>query len=239
MHYTLPALASATTVLLSGGGQYKFFEDFYPKQAPAPRFEYYEDQTRSPEVKCMAEKVQMSETEKLNYLHKWKKDDSGLTIPKEFGWAEDWGPEPGEDGHNGYYNKSRVYMSYEEKSKYDLGQGVPVEKNSMRHQEMPYQKRMKAAYHNLEELAGGESQYASARKRNNWAAYEYEDKRDTMAKARDDFMKEWLEKPGVNPQNLAKKIGEYNGTAHNKNIQQVQRRPEWELAPLPDDDDDK
>lgn len=233
------AAAATTRVLLgssSSGGSYKYFEDFYPKHDPAPRFAYYEDQLQSPIVKSHEEKKQMTESEKLHHLHDWKKTSTGLTIPENYGWAEEWGPEPGEEGHNDYYKKDRMYMSYEEKSRRDFYQGVPLEKNALRHQEMPYQQRMKAAYYNLEEKAGGPSQYASLRKRNHWANYSYEDQKDTLAKARDDYMKEWLEKPGVTPQNLAKKIADYNGTGKNKNIKQVQRRPEWELAPAPEDD---
>ncbi|CAD2219759.1 hypothetical protein AGDE_04839 [Angomonas deanei] len=226
------ALFHPTRLLLAG---YKFFEDMYPKHDPAPRFATYEEQERSATAKSLEPKKQLSESEKLHHLHDWKKDKEGYKPPPEYGWPEEWGPEPGEEGHSTWYEKNRMYMSYEEKSKYDLRIGVPVEKNSTRHQEMPFQKRMKAAYHNLEEK---DPQYFDPRQRKYWAEYSYEDQKDTMAKARDDYMSEWLEKPGVSKENVAKKIGEYNGTAKNQNVKSVQRRPEWELAPRPEYDDD-
>ncbi|CCW62616.1 unnamed protein product [Phytomonas sp. EM1] len=218
-----------------GGGGYKFFEDMYPKHAPGPRFAYYEDQEKSCVVSSLEPKKQLTESEKLHHLNNWKKTNEGLELPPEYGWHEDWGPEPGEEGHNSYYKKNRMYMSYEEKSKYDLRLGVPLEKNAMRQQELPYQKRLKGAYRNLEERGG--KQYVSMRQRNYWAKYSYEDQRDTIAKAKDDFFKEWLDKPDVTPQNVCKKISEYNGTNKNQNIKSVQRRPEWELAPIVDEDD--
>lgn len=218
-----------------GGGGYRFFEDMYPKHDPAPRYATYEEQVQAATVKCLEPKAQKTESEKLHHLHEWTKDKDGLSPPPEFGWPEEWGPEPGEEGHNEWYKKSRQYMSYEEKSRYDLRAGVPVEKNSMRHQEMPYQKRMKAAYHNLEER---DPQYFDPRRRKYWAEYSYDDQRDTMAKARDDYLKEWLEQPGVTKENVALKIGQYNGTAKQQTVKSVQRRPEWELAPRPEYDDD-
>ncbi|KPI83307.1 hypothetical protein ABL78_7666 [Leptomonas seymouri] len=218
----------------STGSGYRFFEDMYPKHDPAPRYTYYEDQVLSASVKSLETKKQLTESEKMHHLHNWRKDRDGLTPPPEFGWPEEWGPEPGEEGHSEWYKKNRMYMSYEEKSRYDLRSGVPVEKNSMRHQEMPYHKRMKAAYVNLEEK---NPQYFDPRQRKYWAEYSYEDQKDTMAKARDEYLNEWLEQPGVTKENVAKKIGDYNGTAKNQNIKSVQRRPEWELAPRPEYDD--
>ncbi|CCW65952.1 unnamed protein product [Phytomonas sp. Hart1] len=232
--FALRGSFTATSKRFAGGG-YKFFEDMYPKHEPGPRFASYEDQMKSFEVKSLEPKKQFTESEKLHHLYDWKKTKGGLELPQEFGWNEEWGPEPGEDGHNTYYEKNRMFMSYEEKSKYDLRIGVPLEKNAMRQQELPYQKRLKGAYRNLEERDGG--QYVSMRKRNYWAKYSYEDQRDTIAKAKDDFFKEWLDKPDVTPQNVSKKISDYNGTNKNQNIKSVQRRPEWELAPVVEDNE--
>lgn len=217
----------------SGGGKgYKYFEDMYTKQHVAPpRYACYEDQMEAATVKSFQPKRQLSESEKLHHLHDWKKDKSGYSPPPEFGWAEEWGPEPGEEGHKEWYKKNRMYMSYEEKSKYDIRAGVPVEKNSMRHQEMPYHKRMKAGYVNLENKVE-QPQYFDMRSRKYWANYSYEDQRDTMAKAKDDFLKEWLEKPDVTRENVGKEIADYNGTGKQQKIQCVKRRPEWELAPV-------
>ncbi|ESL06788.1 hypothetical protein TRSC58_05534 [Trypanosoma rangeli SC58] len=209
-------------------GGYKYFEDMFPKHEPTPRYATYEEQALGATVKCLEPRKQLTESDKLHKLHEWKKDEDGLTPPPEFGWPEEWGPEPGEEGHSEWYLKNRMYMSYEEKSKYDLRIGVPVEKNSMRHQEMPYHKRMKAAYHNLQEE---KPQWFDPRQRKYWASYSYEDKRDSVAKSRDDYLKEWLEKPDVTHENVAKRIGDYNGTAKHQNVKPVQRRPEWELAP--------
>eukprot|EP00796_Vickermania_ingenoplastis_P007988 gene7988-5548_t len=229
---TLPLrLRCGSALRLAPASGYKYFEDMYPKQnVPPPRFETYEDQMRSATVKSHEPKKQLSESEKLHHLHDWKKDETGYTAPPEFGWAEEWGPAPGEEGHKEWYKKNRMYMSYEEKSKYDIRAGVPVEKNSMRHQEMPYHKRMKAGYVNLESRVE-EPQYFDLRSRKYWANYSYEDQRDTMAKAKDDYLKEWLEKPGVTKENVAKQIADYNGTGKKQKIQCVKRRPEWELAP--------
>lgn len=221
-----PLHASAAPLLA-----YKYFEDMYPKvSAPAKRFESFEEQMSSATVKSCEFKPQMSESEKLHHLHEWKKDKEGYTPPPEFGWPEEWGPEPGQEGHKEWYKKNRMYMSYDEKSRYDIRAGVPVEKNTMRHQEMPYQRKMKAGYVNLEEKVDN-PQYFDLRSRNYWANYRYEDQRDTMAKAKDDYVKEWLEKPGVTRENVAKKIADYNGTGKKQRIQCVKRRPEWELAP--------
>lgn len=231
--YHFTSFSSSSSSSSSGTG-YKYFEDMYTKQhVPPPRYESYEDQQKAATVKSLQPKRQLSESEKLHHLHDWKKDKDGYTPPPEFGWAEEWGPEPGEEGHKEWYKKNRMYMSYEEKSKYDIRAGVPVEKNSMRHQEMPYHKRMKAGYVNLENRVE-QPQYFDMRSRKYWANYSYEDQRDTMAKAKDDFLKEWLEKPDVTRENVGKKIADYNGTGKQQKIQCVKRRPEWELAPAMD-----
>nr|CCC92398.1 conserved hypothetical protein [Trypanosoma congolense IL3000] len=220
-------IVSPTPAPLRSG--YKYFEDMFPKCNPAPRYATYEEQQLGATVKSLEPRRQLSESEKLHHLHTWKKEPDGLTPPPEFGWPEEWGPEPGEEGHSEWYKKNRMYMSYEEKAKYDFRLGVPVEKNSMRHQEMPYQRRMKAAYHNLQE---DKPQWFDPRQRKYWAQYSYEDQRDSVAKSRDEFLREWLEKPDVTQENVAKKIGDYNGTANHQNVKPVQRRPEWELAPV-------
>jgi hypothetical protein len=220
-----------TTAVLQGG--YKYFEDMYPKQEPPPRYEYYEEQMSAATVKNLEEKKQLTESQKLQQLHDWKKTDKGFVAPAEFGWHEDWGPEPGDDGHNEWYKKNRMYMSFEEKSKYDMRHGVPLENGAVRHHELPMQKRVKASYHNLQ---SEKPQWFDPRERNSWAEYSYEDKRDYIVKAKDDYINEWLEKPGVTKNNVAKAIGDYNGTAKYQRIVPVPRKPEWELAPLKDDD---
>lgn len=226
----LPLKGSA--LLLQGG--YKYFEDMYPKHDPPPRFESYEDQMASATVKNLEPKKQISETERLNQLHDWKKTDKGIDAPANYGWAEEWGPEPGEEGHNDWYKKNRMYMSYEEKAKYDMRHMVPLEKGATRNQELPMQKRVKASYYNLQEDKG--TQWFDSRERNYWAEYGYEDKRDYIVKAKDEYISEWLEKPGVTKNNVAKKIADYNGTGKNQRVVPVPRQPEWQMAPLKDDD---
>lgn len=217
---------------VDGGNKYKYFEDMYPKQAPAKQYEFYEDQMSSANVKFEAEpKVPLSESERLQKLHDWKQVKDGYVPPENFGWAEDWGPEPGEEGHNSFYKKNRMYMSYEEKGRLDLKAGVPVGKNESRPQEMPVQTRMKGAYNRLNE---DKPQWFDTNQRGSWASHTQEDKKDYIMDARDDYMKEWLDKPGQAPETVAKAMGDYNGTAKNQNVKPAERKPEWELAPIID-----
>jgi hypothetical protein len=218
----------------SSSGGYKFFEDMYPKHDPPPQYASYEDQCNAATVKNLEPKVQLGESEKLHKLHEWEKSDKGYAAPENYGWADEWGPEPGEEGHQAWYNKNRVYMSYEEKAKYDMRHSVPLEKGAMRHHEMPLTKRIKAGYWNLQ---NEKPQWFDSRERDYWAEYGYEDKRDYVVKAKDDYVSEWLEKPGVTPNNVAKKIADYNGTAKHQRVVPVARKPEWELAPVKSDDD--
>lgn len=221
-----------STLMIRSG--YKYFEDMYPAHDPPPRYEHYEDQCNAATVKNLEPKKQVTETEKLQQVHDWKKTDKGFVAPENFGWAEEWGPEPGEEGHNEWYKKNRMYMSYEEKTKLDMRHQVPLEKGAMRHHEMPLTKRVKASYLNLQ---NEKPQWFDSRERDYWANYSYEDKRDYVVKAKDDYINEWLEKPGVSQNNVAQKIGEYNGTTKNTRVVPVSRKPEWELAPLKEHDD--
>lgn len=106
---------------------------------------------QSPVVECHEIRPQKTESEKLHHLHTCKKGNEGYHPRPEFGWPEEWGPEPGEEGHDVWYRKNRMYLSCDEKVRHDLRTGVPVEKNSIRHPEMPCQKRFKASYVNREE----------------------------------------------------------------------------------------
>lgn len=213
-----------------GGNKYKFFEDMYPKHAPSKHYEYYEDQMNAAKVKLEAEpKAPVSESERLQKLHDWKQEKDGYVPPENFGWGEDWGPEPGEEGHNEFYKKNRMYMSFEEKSRLDLKAGVPVGKNESRPQEMPVQTRMKGAYHRLNE---DKPQWFDTNQRGSWASHTQEDKKDYIMDARDEYMKEWLDKPGMSPEKVAKAMGDYNGTAKNQTVKPAERKPEWELAPI-------
>lgn len=229
-------LTAPTSVLRQQqpGGGYKYFEDMYPKHDPPPRYEYYEDQLNAGYVKSLEAKVQKTESERLQQLHDWQKTDKGFLAPENFGWADEWGPEPGDEGHNDWYKKNRMYMSYEEKTKYDMRHGVPLEKGAFRHQDMPMTKKVKASYINLQ---NEKPQWFDSRERGYWAEYGYEDKRDYIVKAKDDYVNEWLEKPGVTPSNVGKKIADYNGTGKNQRVVAVPRKPEWELAPIKGDDD--
>mmetsp|Transcript_53280 Transcript_53280/g.163913 ORF Transcript_53280/g.163913 Transcript_53280/m.163913 type:complete len:249 (-) Transcript_53280:23-769(-) len=217
---------------------YKFFEDQYPAEQPPDRFQTYEDQMLGGQVKNCDPKPVLTEHEKLVQLHDWKKDPEGgspFQAPENYGWIEEWGPEPGEEGHNDWYKKPREYMSDEEKAKFDMGFQVPLRKHHHRHQKLPYQDHMTAAYMNLYEKNPKAHDF---KKKNYTVHYDEQEKYDTIGQARADFLDDWLQKPGVTPENVAKKIGDYNGTAKLHNIKKVPRRPDWELAPKPDDDDD-
>lgn len=213
---------------------YAFFEDqFSQAGAAAPRFDSYEDQLLSATAKNCDERKQPTESEKMQQLHDWKVDDKGVpVIPENYGWAPEWGPEPGEEGHNEWYKKERMYMSTEEKAKYDMGMQCAVRKNMMRHQETPYQKKVGAAARNLIEE---KPMFYSTKDRGVMAPYSDKDKQDHIGPARQEFIDEWLAKPGVTPENLGKKIAEYNGTSKRHTVAPIPRKPEWQMAPITDD----
>lgn len=231
----LPLATGITTYNRRNKG-YKFFEDQYPAEKPPDRYATYEDQMLAGVAKSCEEKPQLTEHEKLVALHTWTKVDEGLPQPPaNYGWIPEWGPEPGEDGHNEWYKKPREFMSQEEKAKFDMGVTVPLKPHTMRHQNLPYHEKLTSAYYNLTEER---PQNFSHKSKNPDATYSQQEKYDYMGKARSDFFDEWLAKPGVTPENLGKKIGDYNGTAKLHNIKKLPRRPDWELAPSVDDDDD-
>lgn len=229
-------LMSALTAPVRHKG-YKFFEDQYPPEQPPTRFATWEDQMMGAQAKNCDEKKVLTEHEKLVQLHTWEKNDKGglPQAPGNYGWIEEWGPEPGEDGHNDWYKKPREYMSDEEKAKFDMGFQVPLKQHHLRHQKLPYAEKMGAAYQNLQ---SNNPQTFGWKDRNPDTNYSEQEKYDTVGKARADFFDEWLSKPGVTPENVAKKIGDYNGTATLHNIKKLPRRPDWELAAKGDDDDD-
>lgn len=213
---------------------YKYFEDMYPKKShESPRYATFEEQMNSAKSKSLEPRRIMGESEKLNYLHDWKQDKQGFVPPEQFAWHEDWGPEPGEDGHNEWYKKSRSFMSYEEKSKLDLKHGVPIKRNELRKQELPIEQTMKGAMHNVYEKNPHEMY--SLKTASPDANYSAEEKADVIH-ARDQYVEEWLKKPGVTMQNVAKKIGDHNGTAKKLNVKQAERKPEWEMPTLPEYD---
>jgi hypothetical protein len=232
---TSSAVATVNAAIRSKG--YKFFEDQYPSEQPPDRYATYEDQMMAGVAKNCDEKPVLTEHEKLVQLHQWEKnEDGGLPQPPpNYGWIEEWGPEPGEDGHNDWYKKPRDFMSQEEKAKYDIGMTVPLKKHHMRHQKLPYGERLTASYTNMAE---NNPQFFGTKDRNPDAQYTDREKYDSVGKTRAQFFDEWLAKPGVEPENVSKKIGDYNGTAKLHNIKKLPRRPDWELAPNRDDDDD-
>lgn len=239
-------LGSATPPCLAAKG-YKFFEDQYPTEAPKARAEgYYEDQVppdREPEryasyeeqmmggtVKNHDPKPQLTEHEKLVQLHKWGRDkDNVPKVPDNFGWPEEWGPEPGEEGHNDWYNKPREFMSHEEKTKFDIMHTSPVRDKHMRHQELPYHKQAAAAGFNMTQE---DPKLYSTTEKGVDAPYSTEQKADAFGGARKSFMDDWLAKDGVAPENLGKKVADYNGTGDLHGVKRVPRRPDWELAPV-------
>jgi hypothetical protein len=217
---------------------YKFFEDQYPPEQPPERYATYEDQMLAGVAKRCEEPVVLTEHEKLVKLHTWEKNDKGglPTPPANYGWIDEWGPEPGEEGHNEWYKKPREFMSQEEKAKFDIGFQVPLKEHHMRHQKLPYQDKIGAAAANMMDQNPKEG--FSGKDKNPDVYFTPQQQHDHVGKARTEFFNEWLQKPGVSPENVAKKIGDYNGTAKLHNVKKLPRRPDWELAPQKDDDDD-
>ncbi len=213
------------------GGGYRYFEDHFPQHEPGQSYATWEDQQGAAQVTDETPKKELTESEKLHQLHDWKQRDDGIDIPENFGWDETWGPEPGERGHNDWYKKPREYMSTEEKFKFDSGIATPLKKNTLRHQEMPIHKRMKAAADNLMKE---DPKFVDLKAPGKDAEYTLVQKHDTVGKARKEYLDEWLAKPGVEPHNVSLKIAEYNGTAKGKGVKKIPRRPEWELAPHSD-----
>ena len=231
----LAAAANDNSGTKKSGG-YAFFEDAYPKAKPGVRVATWEEQQGIATVKNMEEpKKQLTESEKLHKLHDWKQDEDGSFIPApEYGWVEEWGPDPTEDGHDKFYEKPKAYMTSDEEYKLKFKTGVPLAKGEFRHQEMPYNKRIKGAMYNL---AVDKGQWFDTKTRNAWSQHSPEEKTDYVGKAKEDFQKEWLAKPGVTPENMAMKMAEYNGSAKGKTVKPVERIPEWELAPRKEFDD--
>lgn len=228
-HPSIAWLASASGTK-SG---YTYFEDHFPEHEPAPRYATWEDQQSGATATDETPQAELTEHEKLVKVYEWKKEDDKGTffLPENFGWTEEWGPEPGERGHTAWYNKERQYMSTEEKFKSDMGLQKPLQKYYLRHQKLPIQGRLEAAYSNLQK---DKPMWSSTKDKGVDTAYTTEDKADYMVKARNEYMTEWLEKPGVNPSNVSKAIADYNGTSKQQNAVKAPRRPEWELAPRPE-----
>lgn len=226
--------AQSSAAAASASSGYAFFEDQYAHaSAPTPQYATYEDQLLAASAKNCEPPKQKSEHEKLVDLHAWGEDSkTGVPIlPENYGWNEEWGPEPGEEGHNAWYKKDRTYMSTEEKAKYDMGMQCAVRKNMIRHQEMPYQKKVGAGSRNMVE---DQPMFYSTKDKGVMAPYTDKDKRDYVAPARQQFIDEWLDKPGVEPQNIGKKIGDYNGTTKKHTVKAVPRKPDWQLSPVED-----
>lgn len=216
---------------------YKYFEEQFPGDKPPERYATYEDQMMGGQATRCEAPVVLTEHEKLVQLHTWEKTEDGNlpTPPPNYGWIEEWGPEPGESGHNDWYKKPREFMSDEEKAKFDMGFQVPLKKHHLRHQQLPYGKRILGAFQQLHEM---DPQTFSTKDRNPDTNHTEQQKYDTVGKARAEFLDEWLAKPGVTPENVGKKIADYNGTGKLHNVKKLPRRPDWELAPQVDDDDD-
>lgn len=231
-----PPLSTAPTDGLSStaSSSYRFFEDHYPTPPPAPTYSTYEDQMLGGQVTNCDVTPTLTESERLHKLFDW--DDSkpaeGVKIPGNFGWSSEWGPEPGEAGHYEWYNKPRQYMSNEEKVKYDAGMMRPLPKGALRHQELPYNEKLASSFNNLVE---DKPDFIRLSDKGRDASYSLTDKRDYMGQAKEEFINEWLSKPGVEPSNLGKKIADYNGTAKRQRVIKAPRKPEWEMSPLPDE----
>ena len=212
---------------------YKYFEDQFPEHEAPPSYQYYEDQERAATTINNDPKPELSESEILKKRHNWKTLECGaVVVPDDFGWSEDWGPAPGEYGHNEWYKKPREYMSSDEKFKLDTGLQTPVKKAGFRHQKLPFQDRMEAAYSNLQEER---PHYRGLKEPGRDAPFTQQEKGESMLTARNEYMNEWLTKPGVEESNLGMKIAEYNGTDKGKQAKKAPRRPEWEMTPVTND----
>jgi hypothetical protein len=208
---------------------YAFFEDAYPKAKPAARVASYEEQLGMATVKNMEPRRQLTESEKLHALHEYKLDEKkGFEFHKAYGWAEEWGPEPNEEGHDQWYEKPKDYMNSDESFRYNNNIQTPLPMNHFRHQEMPYGKRLKAAANNM---ANENGQFFDTRSRDAWSHHTPEEKHDYVGKAKEEFIAEWMAKPGVTHENLTTKIAEYNGSTKGKSAKPVERVPDWELSP--------
>jgi hypothetical protein len=204
---------------------YAFFEDAYPKAKPPERVATYEEQLRMATVKNLEPRKQLTESEKLHRIHDWK---LGEDPDPGYGWAEEWGPDPLEEGHDRWYEKPKAYMNGEESFKFENKIQTPLVKQFFRHQEMPYAKRMKAASYNM---AVDNGQFYDVSTRDSWSYHSPEEKTDYVGKAKEEFIEEWLSKPGVTQENMTTKMAEYNGSAKGKQVKKIDRVPEWELAP--------
>jgi hypothetical protein len=216
--------------------KYQFFEDHYPKPSSGPGYEYFEDQLNAGYVKSLERKPVETESEKLQRRHKkYTITNNSIEFQQDFGWREEWGPEPGQDGHNDWYSKGRTYMSFDEKVKFDMRHGVPIEKNYFRHQSLPYHRRQSASYSNIVEANPSNSFDSRAR---NWEGkYSYEEKKE-IAISKDNYLNEWLQKPGVTRENLPETLSKYHGTDAKHRRVNPPIKPEWNIAPLHNDFDD-
>jgi len=215
---------------LSSG--YKFFEDQFPRStAPPIAYQTYEDQMASAQVTYSPPPPQnLTKEQKVKQLMKWEYDEKGRPRPSQtWGWSDQWGPHPGEAGHNKWYDKSRTYMSYDEKLKDDMGHARPIKTGEIRQHAMELNDRMAASAHSETEKLGKHPDS------NQFVTFSRDEQQDVVGTVRQEYMNEWLAQPGVNTNNLGAKIGEYYGTSDKHKTQKVQRRADWDLPAAPDE----
>jgi hypothetical protein len=210
---------------------YAFFEDAYPKAKPVERLASYEEQQRCATVRSLEPKKQLTERERLHRIHNWNMGDQP---DPGYGWAEEWGPDATEEGHDAWYHKPKAYMTGDEQFKLRNSIQTPLDKGQFRHQEMPMQKRIKAAALNM---AMDHGQWYDMRARDSFSQHSPEQQMDYIGKARQDYIDEWLAKPGVTTENLAEKMAEYNGGNKGKTVKKSERCADWELSPRPEFED--
>eukprot|EP00760_Papus_ankaliazontas_P034018 PhM_4_TR6875/c0_g1_i1/m.77606 len=211
---------------------YKFFEDQFPRhEEPPAAYKYYEDQMAAASVTSEPEPgSQLTKEQKVKRMFKWEDDEKGVPTPShDWGWKEEtWGPSPYDPGHNTWYNKSRMYMSYDEKTKHDLGHARPLKRGELRQNPVELNYRLGAATVSAQQTLNRQPD------QDQWMHLNRDEQQDTFGTVRQGYMDEWLAQPGVEPKNVGKKISEYYGTDDKHTVQQTPRRPDWELPPAPD-----
>eukprot|EP00759_Apiculatamorpha_spiralis_P052439 PhF_6_TR5711/c0_g1_i1/m.8417 len=216
----------------TGGGGYKFFEDQFPqpKDDPPPSYQFYEDQmSHGAHVQEeLPPPPPLTKEQKVKRLFKWG-EEKGLPVQShDWGWAEGWGPSPNDPGHNTWYKKSRMYMSYDEKTKHDIGHARPLQAGEIRQNPSDLNLRQGAA------VLAAQEKHKRQPDNNQWVHYSEQEQKDEFGSTRQEFMNEWLERPGVNPNTLGKNIADYYGTNDKHSFTKAPRRPDWELPAAPD-----
>ena len=210
---------------------YKFFEDQFPRSAaPSDGYQTYEDQMAGAQITAeLQPKPEASKEQKVKRLMKWEQDTQGCPSPSgDWGWKEQWGPAPADPGHNTWYDKSRIYMSYEEKQKYDIGHARPLKAGELRQNTVELNQRLGSG------AISAVDKYGKQPDEKGTVHYNKEEQKDTFGTVRQEYVDEWLEQPGCTPNNIGNKIADFYGTTDKHSFHKAPRRPDWELPQAPE-----